>query len=316
MKPYKIAVNMEWTSKCNARCIMCPQSEIIDPMLMKQDVFDLALERLDNPNIFRIVVAGYGEPTTHPKFSQYVAKIKAHPATFDMVTNGQLLDEEKIRQLDGAINTLIISFSSIDPDVYKKVHVNLEHEVVKANILLAKKLFKKTNLGISLTPLTECIDTLEDTINWFKENGIEALSMSPTLYNRGGNMKQHDMATKRLRCIIKLHNLHSQELDFVPGVLDISKQTLKNKFKCLPRNVDLFVTSNGDYLYCYNDISHQHTMGNINELTINEALRHRENMGPIAELCDNCNMRDRYKTAEISKVLVKYALKKLTTLST
>ena len=28
MKTYKVAVNLELTSKCNARCIMCPQEMI------------------------------------------------------------------------------------------------------------------------------------------------------------------------------------------------------------------------------------------------------------------------------------------------
>ena len=280
-------------------------------MLMKQDTFDSALARIEEANIFRVVVAGYGEPTTHPKFSRFVEKIGALSTRFDMVTNGQLLDEEKIRQLDGAVDTLIVSFSSIDPEVYKNVHVNLDCEQVKENILSAAKLFKKTKLGISLTPLTQCIDTLKETIAWFKDHGIENLSMSPTLYNRGGNMKDHAVATKRLREIISSHHLHSQEFDFVPGLKDIARQFFSNKFKCLPRNVDLFITSNGDYLYCYNDISHRNIIGNVYDSAINKVLRLRERMGPVDVLCGNCNLRDRYKTAEVSKVLVNYTLEKL-----
>ncbi len=311
MNPYQIAINMEWTSKCNARCIMCPQSKIQNPMLMKQQVFKQALERIEEANIFRVVIAGYGEPTTHPLFKQYVEEIAKSPTQFDMVTNGQLLDEQKIKQLDGAVDSLIISFSSIEQKVYEHVHVNLDHQQVKDNILLAKKLFKKTNIGISLTPMTECIDTLEETIAWFKKHEIYNLSMSPTLYNRGGNMQDHLVATQRLRTIINKHKLHSQEFDFVPGLKDISHQMLRNKFKCIPRNVDLFITSNGDYLYCYNDISHQHTIGNVDEESIGTILQKRERMGPIDELCDSCNMRKRYKTKEISKVLLNYAMEKI-----
>ena len=311
MSSYQIAVNMEWTSKCNARCIMCPQDEIQNPMLMKHEVFDKALKRIKNADIFRVVIAGYGEPTTHPLFAQFVDSINIHPTQFDMVTNGQLLDQEKILKLDGAIDTLIVSFSSINPDVYKSVHVNLDHETVKNNILLAKKLFKKTKLAISLTPMSECLNSLEETIDWFKNNGIEELSMSPTLYNRGGNLKDNEIATQKLRAIIKKHALHSQELDFVPGVKDIAKQLIKNKLKCIPRNVDLFITSNGDYLYCYNDISHVHTIGNIDELTIQDALSKREKMNSIDMLCDSCNMRDRYKLGELAKVTLNYALQKI-----
>jgi hypothetical protein len=31
----------------------------------------------------------------------------------------------------------------------------------------------------------------------------------------------------------------------------------------MPRNVDLFIAANGDYLYCYNDVSHHHPIGNV-----------------------------------------------------
>ena len=63
---YKVAVNFEWTSKCNARCIMCPQDMIEHPQLMMADTFYKALERINTDDVFRTVIAGYGEPTTHP----------------------------------------------------------------------------------------------------------------------------------------------------------------------------------------------------------------------------------------------------------
>ncbi|MBT4519505.1 MAG: radical SAM protein [Halieaceae bacterium] len=311
MKPYKIAVNMEWSSKCNARCVMCPQHLIEKPQLMKEAVFERVLQRISPEDVFRVVVAGYGEPTTHPDFMQHVESIRQHPVRFDMASNAQQLDEEKIRHLDGAIDTLLVSFSSIVPEVYRAVHVNLDHQRVMDNIQLAQRLFKKTRLAISLTPLNECIETLQETIDWFKSSGIHNLTMSPTLYNRGGSMVDQQMATNRLRQIIKENGLHSQELDFVPAFKDIAQQYFKNDFQCIPRNIDLFITASGDYLYCYNDITHKHTFGHVAQLGIREALEKRQGMGAIPELCDSCNMRDRYRAKEVAKVVVNYASRKL-----
>lgn len=306
MKSYKITINLEWTSKCNARCIMCPQDEIQNPQLMKQSTFGTVLERLSGENIYRVVIAGYGEPTSHPKFMVFVDQLRHHPMRFDMVSNGQLLDEQKLRHLDGVMDTLVISFSSIEPSVYNAVHINLDQEQVKHHILQAQHILKQTTLAISLTPLSVCLDSLEDTIGWFKRHGIHNLTMSPTLYNRGGNLIEQDTATQRLRTIIDIHQLHSQEFDFIPGIKDIALHYLKNHFRCIPRNVDLFITSGGEYLYCYNDISHRHTMGSIEELTIEEVLSRREKMDPIPSLCDGCNMRNRYGFAEDCKVAVHY----------
>ncbi len=302
---YKIAVNHEWTSKCNARCVMCPQDVIQNPQLMSADTFNRSLERINPEDVFRVVVAGYGEPTTHPKFMQYVSAIGDHPVRFDMATNGQQLSEEKLQHLDGRIALMLISFSSIDPTVYGQVHRKLDHEMVKANIALAQKTFKKTQLGISLTPLAECIETLPETIAWLKKQGVELLTMSPTLYNRAGSMNDHLQSTERLREIIEKYQLHSQELDFIPSIKDVVQQAWRNKFKCVPRNSDLFISASGEYLYCYNDISHRQVISHIDAMSIREVLSLREQSSKLPELCNDCNMLNRYKFGENFKILKK-----------
>jgi MoaA/NifB/PqqE/SkfB family radical SAM enzyme len=307
MQPtYKVAVNFEWTSKCNARCIMCPQDMIEHPQLMTADTFYKALARINTDDVFRTVIAGYGEPTTHAGFMEFVSAIGDHPGRFDMVSNGQLLDAKKLRHLDGKINLLVISFSSINANVYRSVHVKLDHEKVKANIILARRILKTTSLAISLTPLVECINTLPETIRWVHKQGIVRLTMSPTLYNRAGTMEQHKYATERLRKIIQSYQLHSQELDFIPSLKDLAFQFWHNRFRCIPRNTDLFIAASGDYLYCYNDISHRQTFGHIDQLSIREVLDKREKIKEISEICENCNMRNRYKMGEVSRVAAKY----------
>jgi len=309
MKPYKVAINLEWTSKCNARCVMCPQSLIEHPQLMKDDVFYKSLDRIKLDDVFRTVIAGYGEPTTHPKFMEYVSAIGEHPVRFDMVTNGQLLDKERIKHLDGKLELLMLSFSSIDPHVYGQVHVKLNHERVKENIILAQKYFNNTQLGISLTPLAECIETLPETVEWLRRQGVKLLTMSPTLYNRAGTMEEHKQSSKKLREIIEKYDLHSQELDFIPSIKDILKQMWKSKFNCVPRNSDLFISSNGSYLFCYNDISHKHILSNISEMSIREVLLKRENTTLNHEICDQCNMLNRYGFFENFHIVKKMLFK-------
>ncbi|MBI5437241.1 MAG: radical SAM protein [Nitrosomonadales bacterium] len=311
MSTYRIAVNVEWTSKCNALCPMCPRDLIENPMLMKEQTWRQVLERLSPQDVFRAVIAGYGEPTTHTKFLEFVDDMRGHPLRFDMVSNGHQLDAERIRHLDGAIGLLIISFSSIDPGVYKRVHVNLDQARVMDNIRTAQKLFKHTQLAISLTPMPECLPSLPDTIAWLRAQGVEILTMSPTLYNRGGTLQAHELATGKLRQMIRQYRLHSQELDFIPSVRDVFQQWRSNRFKCVPRNVDVFISASGDYLYCYNDVSHKHPIGNVADLGIREVLAKREGMALIPELCNSCNMLNRYGAKELVKTGISYARTKL-----
>ena len=147
--------------------------------------------------------------------------------------------------------------------------------------------------------MPECLPALGDTIAWLRAHGIERLTMSPTLYNRGGKLEDHRLASAELRRMIRLHGLRSQELDFVPSAAEIFRQWQRNRFGCIPRNVDLFVAASGDYLYCYNDVAHRHPVGHVGADAVAAVLRRREGMAAAAALCEACNMRHRYGPLEL-----------------
>ncbi len=303
MNPYKIAVNLEWTNACNASCSMCPRSMIKHTENMTPYCFSKVLERLDPDEVFRVVLAGYGEPTIHPKYDEYIEMVRNHPVRFDMVSNGHAMGEEKLRKMDGAIDLLIVSFSSIVKNVYDKVYVRLNQKQVMENILKARDTLKQTNLAISLTPTTECFETLPETIEWFQSNGITQLTMSPTLYNRAGSLEAEEQARKFLRGLISQYSLRSQELEFIRSLWDNMKQMYHNKYKCIPRNVVMPIAANGDYQYCFNDIGRAHNLGNVDDMSLQQALRMRETLGPDPKTCADCNSATHYRTGEILKVV-------------
>lgn len=306
MAGYNVVVNLEITGKCNARCAMCPRASIANPKIMDSDTFAKVLDRVCPEDVSRVILAGYGEPTSHPRFPEFLEMLRGHPVQFFMTTNGQLLDEGLLSRMDGVLDMVLLSFSSIVPEVYASVHRNLDHERVKQNITLAQKTFKKTKLAISLSPLPECLETLPKTIAWLKQQGVSILTMSPTLYNRAGALTDVMESTARLRAMIRKYGLLSQEMLFVPSAGNVFFQYMRNSHRCLARNSNLFISANGDYLYCYNDISHLNGIGNVDTMPIREVLRLREKMGPINELCEGCNMQGRYNLREIAQVAGKY----------
>lgn len=309
---YRVVVNWEWTSKCNARCAMCPRHMIDSPTVSTEDSFDQTLARLDPKDVFRCVIAGYGEPSTHPLFDRYMERLRGHPVTFDMATNGSRLSENRLRAMDGVIRTLMISFSSIDPRVYQSVHTNLDQQVVMDNILAAGRLLKKTRLVINLSPTRECLDTLDDTVAWFRGNGVNDLHMSPTYYDRAGAQTTAGQPDhERLRAEIRRHGLGSQETAFVPGAMEILRQWRANRFKCVPRNTNVLISATGHYTYCFNDIRESRSLGHVSELSLREALRRREAMEAQGAICDRCNLRERYRPMELARVALSYARSRL-----
>jgi MoaA/NifB/PqqE/SkfB family radical SAM enzyme len=309
---YRINVNWEWTSKCNASCAMCPRTLIDDPQVMSRVSFEQALARLDGSDVYRCIVAGYGEPTTHPEFDRFVDMLRGHPVAFDIATNGSRLDEARLRHLDGVFDRLMISFSSIDPGVYARTHTRLAQSRVLENILAAHRLLKKTRLVINLSPTKECLDTLEGTLSWFRHHGIDDLHMSPTYYDRAGAMQDRDGPDhRRLRDAIRRHRLKSQEQAFISGVGDFVRAWQRNDFKCVPRNISLMISAAGRYTYCFNDITHSRSLGHVATQSIREALERREQSPPEPTLCAVCNLNGRYGPRELLRVAWGYAQARL-----
>ena len=312
MPPYRINVNWEWTGRCNARCAMCPRSMIDNAQLATYATFSLALGRLEPRDVYRCIVAGYGEPTTHPRFDHFVDLLRGHPVDFDLATNGSLLNEARLRRLDGVFDRVMISFSSIDPVVYGQTHNGLDQPTVLSNILAAQKVLQRSRLVINLSPTGACLDTLEATLAWFKGHGIDELHMSPTYYDRAGAQATAAQPShQRLRAAIRQHRLQSQELAFVSGPRDIFHQWRRNRHKCVPRNVSLMLAASGDYTYCFNDITHGHALGNVHDMGLREALLLRERTAAEAALCDHCNLRHRYGPRELLRVAWGYARTRL-----
>jgi MoaA/NifB/PqqE/SkfB family radical SAM enzyme len=307
LRDYRVALNLELSSKCNARCAMCPRDLIAAPANMTDEVFRAALARITPRDVFRVVLAGYGEPTAHPRFCDFLQAMRGHAVPFDLVTNGSLLDERRLAAIDGAIRTKIVSFSSEEPSVYEHVHAGLDLSTVMQGLERARRTLRSTQLAISLTPLRPCLDTLPRTIAWLRSIGIDALTMSPTVYDRASGSPVGGGApptTQELRAVIREHGLRSQELDFVPSALEIGKQWLANRHKCIPRNTDLLVSAQGQYMYCFNDIRHSHPMGDVHDTSVREALRRREKTDADPAICGQCAMRDRYRFGEVSRAFV------------
>jgi len=277
---------------------------------MDQATFRQILEHLNPDDVFRAVVAGYGEPTTHPGFKAFVRLLSETSVPVDMVSNGERLNRKRLELMDGRVRTLMISFSSVEPEVYEQVHAGLRQDEVMANIQAAAKILRRTRLAVSLSPLAQCIATLPETIHWLRAQGVELLTMSPSLYDRAGTLALSDTDAHRLREIIVKHHLHSQELDFIPSAPDIARQWMANRFKCLPRNSSLFISADGHYQYCFNDIARRHPLAHVSETGIRKALDLREQTECDERICGDCNMRSRYKLPEVMRAAWWYFRKK------
>ncbi len=179
MSEYRVAINLELTTACNARCVMCPRAAVPAPRHMSAATFEAALARITPRDAFRVVLAGYGEPSVHPDFDAFLARLRGHPVPFDLVSNGERLTEQRLRRLDGVLHGLIVSFASVVPQADARVHGGLDHERVRRNLAAAARGLRHTALLVSLSPHADALETLPETMAWLRGLGIRELRSRP-----------------------------------------------------------------------------------------------------------------------------------------
>lgn len=127
---------------CNLSCAYCNEYDKvsepvpIDEMLRRID----HLARLGTS----IITISGGEPLTHPDLDQVIARMRHHGVMAGMITNGYLLNAERIQRLNNAgLDHMQISIDNVNPDeismkslkvLDKKLQMLAEHADFHVNI--------------------------------------------------------------------------------------------------------------------------------------------------------------------------------------
>lgn len=93
---------LEPTSRCNLHCPMCPRSTWEDQATgdMAPEVFDALLHQARGlESLETIFFGGIAEPLTHPGILDMLVRAAGTGRETELITNGTLLDEERIEEL-------------------------------------------------------------------------------------------------------------------------------------------------------------------------------------------------------------------------
>jgi MoaA/NifB/PqqE/SkfB family radical SAM enzyme len=301
------------TKHCNAACITCPREAIKKYGSMDLDTFKLFLERLktDTKKVSMVNLSGYGETVLHKDFFTIIEMIKdfneslkkenKKPIKFAVVTNGQGLDEDKLKAVEGILDRISISFCTINKDNYNKIYCNLDYDKVVENIKLARKILKKTRLVLHLTPTRFTMDDIEPTVNYWRKQGIKEIILFPFTFNRSGNLKVKDTnldidQDRNLKLAKKLKLKQLEEV-FIPGLKDLLA-VISKKAPCLARFACLYIDFEGNYHYCINDIGGNHITGNIKDNSISQILKKHDKIYSSNKLCPDLMLQPGHNLLE------------------
>ena len=131
-------VNIETTSICNARCIMCPIDKLDRPKKsMDMALFKRVVDDCVATGVKCLKLHNYGEPLLTLGFKEMLRYIRTRSSGIDIQfsSNGSLLDDRWARILvQEKVNRVHITIDGLRKETYEKIRIGLKYETVVNNI--------------------------------------------------------------------------------------------------------------------------------------------------------------------------------------
>lgn len=124
-------VHIDITNVCNLDCVTCwnyaadlaqPKSAEWKRQRMDEAVFVRVLGEVAESSVERIILSGGGEPFTHPSIYDFIALVKARGLRLTLISNGTLVDFERLAAL--APEQLLLNLAAASADTYVTYHPN------------------------------------------------------------------------------------------------------------------------------------------------------------------------------------------------
>jgi radical SAM protein with 4Fe4S-binding SPASM domain len=243
-------VLLEMTSICNAKCRMCPQTNLKRKLMhMDKEKYKSIVDELDLHGIEGLWIHHFGESTGHPDFRELVNHVssKKHLGYIWLSTNGIRMDEPMIDfLLMSGISFLNFSLQSISVEGYKRIAPASPAETILANL---HTLIRKKQVGQPKKP-------------YFRLQIIE----------QQNTRNEIDDFLRRYydKCdLISVNMLEHTDLEFNKGGASLRQHSEKKLCKRLGRS-DFIINSDGTTTICDNAYNNQLDIGSIWDNKVHE----------------------------------------------
>lgn len=274
-------LNLELTSFCNANCSMCPRENVREFGYITLETIDNLIKKIENYCLFEISLSGRGEPTFHPQLIDILKKLKKISNNISIVTTTDGLNDKNYKDCVDNVDMLRISVSSKNQETFHQIHRGLDYEKIWKNIdKLVKYNPKKLNIHLVGGELT--YPKLEETIKFFKDNGVDDIHLFP-LWNRGGNVEEQEINAMR-RYLVDKYNIFYSEDEY----LDSDRlKMFGNPNYCPLGDTSIAVNFKGDMIGCFQDFENITRICNVGDDI--DFIKERAKVLKKMPVCQNCN---------------------------
>ncbi|GED78639.1 MULTISPECIES: radical SAM protein [Pseudomonas] len=290
----KVLVNVEATPSCPAACSMCPRSVIKDYGFISLETMDKIVSQIDPSYVWELDLAGRGEPTIHPEFHELLRMMRRSGVLTDVTTTAVTFNQRNIDACVQNVDVIRLSVSSIQKEVFDKVHIGLNHEKIWRNIAaLAEAAADK--VIVHLTGGPAIYSTLPATVAHLRSLGFKRIYLFP-LWNRGGDINAKLESEYRQKLVREL-GLNLSESEYKTGMgkvkfmLNALLGTLENRNFCAIGDGSVSISYTGEILGCFQDFGHVSNIGHIDDDNLKKIVKSRVKQLGNMEICQGCNSR-------------------------
>lgn len=236
-------VYIEPTNQCNLDCVTCMRNVWEEPPgRMEPVIFERILEGIVHfsslPDVF---FGGFGEPLSHPNILEMVHKTKAMGTSVELITNGILLDDRKIKGLiDAGLDWLWVSLDGATPESYEDVRLGAALPQVIENLKRMHELRTlacsfRPRLGIAFVAMQRNLADLPKVLHLGSRLGAARFSISNVLAHtdtlRAEVLYERSMYDGAYQGGEAIPEINLPRLDFTPAVLEVLGQILCGNYR-------------------------------------------------------------------------------------
>ncbi|MHC4269184.1 MAG: radical SAM/SPASM domain-containing protein [Planctomycetota bacterium] len=186
-------LNVELTTYCNLKCIMCRGSQVYTKednayRHLRLDEFARILNGIDLSKLKILNLAGAAEPLLNPDILPILAHCREKKIIVEFITNGMLLTSQISRQILGCSSEIHVSFGGSKKQTFESIRQGADFELVCENIRTLSKLKESNNNQyphIWLNPILmkKNIHELPEIIELARELGCQGVTCSHLTVN-------------------------------------------------------------------------------------------------------------------------------------
>jgi len=134
--PFPIHLEIETTNVCQLACPFCPHHKMKrEKGMMLIETLEQILDQAKGMGVKTCYMHMIGEPLIHPAIIPMIDLVNSHGIWTSISTNAMLLDEKMTQRLiDSKLDELTLALDSLKPEVYRKLRVKGDFDLVIKNI--------------------------------------------------------------------------------------------------------------------------------------------------------------------------------------